>query len=82
MITEILLTGLFGVADILLGLLPEIEWTLNTGAWSGAADVLSMICYLLPLGHITGAITFIISLGLFRITVSFIRFLLGLIPFL
>lgn len=82
MITEMLLTGLFGIADILLGLMPEIEWTMNTSAWSGAADVLSMICYLLPMSHITGAIAFIISLGLFRITVSFIRFLLSLIPFL
>lgn len=80
MITELLLTGLFGVADILLGLLPDIEWTLNTSAWSAVSDVLSMVCYLLPLNHIVGAISFIIGLGLFRISVSFIRFLLSLIP--
>lgn len=82
MITEAILTGLFGIADILLGLMPDIEWTLNTAAWSGAGDVLSMICYLLPLQHITGAISFLITLGIFRISVSFIRFLLSLIPFL
>ena len=82
MITEAILSALFGVADTVLGLLPEIEWTVNTSAWQYAGDVLSMICYLLPMGHITGAIAFIISLGLFRITVAFIRFLLSLIPFL
>ncbi len=80
MITELLLTGLFGVADILLGLLPEIEWSLNTSAWSYVGDILSMVCYLLPLNHIVGAISFIIGLGVFRIGVSFIRFLLSLIP--
>ena len=82
MITELLLSGFFGVADILLGFLPEIEWTVNTSAWQYAGDVLSMICYLLPLNHITAAITFIISLGIFRIFVAFIKFVLSLIPFM
>ncbi|MGN1155983.1 MAG: hypothetical protein ACI4TK_07385 [Agathobacter sp.] len=82
MITELLLSGLFGVADILLGFMPEIEWTVNTSAWQYAGDILSMICYLLPLGHITAAIAFIISLGLFRISIAFIRFVLSLIPFI
>lgn len=80
MITELILSGFFGVADLALGFLPEIEWTVNTSAWQYAGDVLSMICYLLPLGHITAAISFIISLGLFRIAVAFIKFILGFIP--
>ena len=80
MITELILNGLFGVADILLGLLPELEWTINTGAWSGVANVLSMVCYLLPMQHITGVITFILALAGFRIMVAFLRFILSLIP--
>lgn len=82
MITELLLTGLFGIADILLGFLPELEWSLNTSIWSAAGDILAMVCYLLPLQHIVGAVSFIIALGLFRIGVSFVKFVLGLIPFL
>lgn len=82
MITEFLLSGLFGVADILLGFMPEIEWTVNTSAWHYAGDVISMICYLLPMGHISAAVAFIITLGMFRIGVAFILFLLRFIPFL
>lgn len=82
MITEIIITGFFGVSDILLGLLPELDFSVNTGAWSGAANVLSMVCYLLPMGHITAAIAFILTLAGFRIMVAFLRFILSLIPFL
>lgn len=82
MITEAILTGLFGVADILLGFMPTIEWTLDTSVWAYVSDILSMICWLLPMAHIKAAIGFIIGLGVFRISVAFIRFILGLIPFL
>lgn len=81
MVTELILSGLFGVADILLGFMPEIEWTMNTSAWEYVGDILSMICYLLPMGHIKAAIAFIIALGVFRISIAFIRFILGMIPF-
>ena len=81
MITELILTGFFGVADFVIGCLPEMEWTINTSAWAYAGDILSMICYLLPMAHIQGIVAFIISLGVFRITVSVIRFVLGLLPF-
>ena len=81
MITEMLLSGLFGIADILLGLLPDLEWSINTSAWSAAGEYLSMICYMLPLNHIIGIIIFLISLGTFRIGVAFLKFILGFIPF-
>lgn len=81
MITEAILTGLFGIADIFLGLLPEIEWSIDTSAWEYVGDILDMICYLLPMGHIKAAISFIIALGVFRITVAIGRFLWGFIPF-
>ena len=81
MITEFLLNGLFGVADFFFGLLPEIEWSLNTSMWGAVADVLSMICYLLPLEHIIGAILFILVIAGLRLTISFVLFLLRFIPF-
>lgn len=82
MITEAILSGFFGVADFLLGLVPEMEWTINTSAWQYAHDILSMICYLLPMGYIQSAIAFIIALGIFRISVAAIRALAGALPFL
>ena len=80
MITEAIFNGLFGAADFLLGLIPEMEWTINTTVWQYAHDILSMICYLLPMGYITPAIIFIIGLSLFRIAVAALRGLLDLIP--
>lgn len=81
MITELLLSGLFGVADILLGFLPEIEWTIDTGAWQYLSDFLSMICWLLPMDHIRMILVVIIAISITRIQIAFIRFVLGLIPF-
>ena len=82
MITELLLNGLFGVADILLGLLPEMEWNINTSAFEYAKDIADMIAYLLPMGYIKHAISFIIALTVFRISIAVIRTLKGFIPFL
>lgn len=82
MITEAILSGLFGVADILCGLLPEIEWTVNTSAWEYVGDIMSMIAYMLPMGHIKAAIALIITVGFFRIAVALGRSILDLIPFM
>ena len=70
MITEAILSALFGVADILCGLLPEIEWTVNTSAWEFVGDIMSMIAYMLPMGHIKAAVALIISVGVFRIFIA------------
>lgn len=81
MITEFLLSGLFGVAGFFLDKLPTIEWTVETSAWSYASDILSMITYLLPWNTVRNIIAFIIALTFMRITISFIRTLWGFIPF-
>lgn len=82
MITELILSGFFGVADFFLGMLPAIEWNLDTSAWQFVSDALSMICYLLPMGHIVGIIGCIISLTLLRMGISLVSFLLRFVPFM
>ena len=82
MITELILNGLFGVADIFLRIIPEIEWTVDTSAWEYGRDILSMIAYLLPMGHIRAVIAFIISVIVFRITIAVMLEIKGFIPFL
>lgn len=81
MITEIILSGFFAIADIFLGLMPGADWVIETGAWSAVGEVLSMICYLLPLGPITSIISTIIAISVFRLTVSIINSVLKLVPF-
>ncbi len=80
MITEAIMTGLFGVADLLLGLLPEIEWTVNTTAWQYVGDIMSMIAYLLPMDYIVALAMLLISIALFRIFVSMIHNIKSFIP--
>ena len=82
MITEAILSALFGVADILCGLLPEIEWTLKTSAWEYVRDIMSMIAYMLPMGHIKAAIALIIAVAVFRIFVALGRSIIDSIPFI
>lgn len=82
MITETILNGFFGVADFLLGLTPEIEWTIDTTAWQYAGDVLSMVCYLLPMGYILPAIYLIIALGIVRISFAAVRGFIDALPFI
>lgn len=82
MITELILSGLFGVADTLLGLLPSFEWTVNTSVWEYLKSFLSMIAYLLPWDHITAIASFLITLALLRIAIAVIRAIKGFIPFL
>ena len=81
MITEALLSILFGAADLFLGFLPEIEWTANTGVWEYLRSSLSMIAYLVTWQHVSAIGATIISITMFRICIAIIRTVKGLIPF-
>lgn len=80
MITEAILSALFGISEVILGLLPEIEWSVNTSAWAYVGDIMSMIAYLLPMGHITAIIALLISISLLRLGIAFVKLLKGFIP--
>lgn len=81
MITEALFNLLFGAADLLLGFLPEFEWTGNTAVWEYLRSFISMIAYLLPWQHITAIVSLLVALGVFRIWISIIRTVESMIPF-
>lgn len=80
MITELILSGFFNISDFLLGLLPEMEWTVNTSAWEYVFDFMSMIAYLLPMKFIIPAIALIVSISVFRLTVALVKLILNFIP--
>lgn len=81
MIMQGLLNIFFGAAHFLLGLLPQFEWTADTGVWEYLRSFVSMIAYLLPWQHITAIASLLIAIGVFRIWMSIIRTIKGLIPF-
>ena len=80
MITEAILSMFFGLADLLLGLLPPIEWTIETNALQYIGDILSMIAYLLPMSTIKTVIALIVAISTFRVAVAVIRMIKGFIP--
>ena len=80
MVTEAILSAFFGLADFLLALLPDLEWIFDSAAWGYVTDVLSMIAYLLPMGHIKAIISLLISIAMFRLMVAFVRLLMSFIP--
>lgn len=81
MITELLLNGVFAVANFFLDKVPVIEWTVDTSAYSYISDVLSMIAYLLPMNTIRQIVAMILAISFFRIFIALWRAVLGLIPF-
>ena len=81
MIAEFFINCGFGILDGVFSLLPQIEWDVNTSAWSYLRDFLDMICYLLPLDTITAIISLIFGIAFLRIAIAFVRTLLDLIPF-
>ena len=82
MVTEFLLDALFSIADFFLGLLPEIEWSFNNSIWGAVVDVLSMVCYLLPMQHIIGVILGILAIAGARFAIARLLFLIRFVPFL
>lgn len=81
MITEALLSILFGAADKAMGLLPDIVWTVDTSAWDYIYDIMSMVAYLMPIQTVRNIMAMIIAIIVFRIVVALIRAVYGLIPF-
>lgn len=81
MITEFLIDCFFGLANGFLSLVPDITWDVNTSAWEFAHDVLDLVCYLLPMDTLQHILSLIVSIVFLRISIAFIRTLLGLIPF-
>ena len=82
MITEKILDFFFALGKLLLKLLPDVSWNVNSGAWQGAKKVLDGVCYFLPLGTITAIISLIISIALFRAFIALIKLIKSFLPFM
>lgn len=82
MVTEAVLSIVFGIADGFFVLMPDITWSVDTSAWDYALDILSMIAYLLPWGTVSFIVATILTLGTMRIFIAIFRSLKGMIPFI
>ena len=81
MITEAILTFIFGVLRVVLNLLPSYSWSLDSSAASYFFSIVSVVSYMLPMNTVSLIAGITIDLIIFRIIVSAIRALWDLRPF-
>ena len=80
MITKLLFDIALGAGRLLLGLLPDIGFSVPSGVWGEAADFLNMVGFLLPVGTINAIIALLVDIAIFRIGVAFIRLIWKFLP--
>ena len=81
MISEFFLNIIFSLLSGMLETLPEITWDPNTSALAFINDVISVVCYMLPMGTVRAIVSLIITLTIFRIVISIPKMIWDLLPF-
>lgn len=80
MINAFFTVVLFRILDLGLSLLPDISWSVDSGAMSYFISLLRVVFYLLPMDIVVVIVSIIISFTTWRIIVSLIRTLWDLLP--
>lgn len=81
MITEGIMNAFFSFLSGLFMLLPDISWDVDNAVFSTFLEIIRLAGYFLPMGTIVTILGLIISLTMFRITISLIKTIWGLLPF-
>lgn len=81
MITEGLLNVFFALLSGMFSLLPDLSWDVDSGVFSVFLEVIRFAGYLLPMKTIVVILGLIISFTMFRIIISLIKTIWGLLPF-
>lgn len=80
MVTETLFDMVFALVMGLLSLLPNVSWPVNASLITNALEWLHVVCYILPLGTIKAILAIIVVLQAFRIVISLIKTIWGILP--
>lgn len=81
MITEALISVVFGIGSSMLRLLPEFTWSVDLTGADLFMSIIQVVAYLVPWQHVAAIVSLILGLGVFRITISAIRTVWDLLPF-
>lgn len=65
----------------LLGILPEIELSIDSDLFSNFFEIVRMAAYILPSKTIATIVILIIALQMFTISMALIRFIRMMVPF-
>lgn len=82
MIIELIVNIALSFFDVVIFLLPDFDFTGLQEAISYFFDVLSKVCYFLPMGTVGAIASIIYSLFIFRLLIASIRAIWGLLPIL
>ena len=82
MITQAILSFIFSLLRVVLDILPDFSWSLDTSAGSYFLSIVSLVSYMLPVDTVTMIIGITLDFLLLRIIIAGIRALWDLIPIL
>ena len=80
MINTFITVVLFRILDFGLSLLPDISWSVDSGAMSYFISLLRVVFYLLPMDTVVVIVSIIVSFTTWRIIVSLLRTLWDVLP--
>lgn len=81
MLIEFLMNCGFGVLELLLSTLPDIQWNIDTSTFGKFLDFIDVILYLFPLVAIANIIKIVVSIIIFKIVISTVKTIMSIIPF-
>lgn len=82
MITESILNVFFGLVNLLLGILPDVSWTVKADMFTKFFEIIRVVCYFLPMGTVVAILLLIVSINVFKIFIALLRAIIELIPFM
>lgn len=80
MIIEFMLDSVFALVMGVLDILPDVSWSVNASLITNALEWFKVICYILPIGTIVAIINIIVAIQFFRIVISLIKTIWGILP--
>lgn len=80
MIVEFPIKGLLALVKGLLSIIPSFSWSVDSGGFGLFLDIVSSVCYLLPMGTIAVIIGISISITIAKATISLIKTIWDLLP--
>ena len=80
MITDFGLSILFYILEQVFSMIPDVTWTIDTGAFSYFLDTVQVVCYFFPMTTVGQIIGITLSLMGFRIVISLAKIIVEFIP--
>lgn len=82
MITTAVINVVLTIISGIFSILPDISWDVSSFTFTSFLNVVSSICYLLPINTISIIIALTVSFHIFRAVVSLIKTIWDLLPIL